>query len=64
MKAGDKIKYEDDLVVVTEKGKEIYKGLEDYEPMRYEPWVWKFTTKSGKGHYELQNGRYKKYKVC
>ena len=63
MKAGDKIKYEDDLVVVTEKGKEIYKGLEDYETMKYEPWVWKKKKKNGKGHYELQNGRYKKYKV-
>lgn len=38
---GKKIEYEDDLVAVFDKnGKEIYKGLEDDEPMRYENWKW------------------------
>ena len=37
------INYEDDIVVVfNEKGEEIYKGLEDYEPMRREPWEYDF----------------------
>ncbi len=61
MKAGKRIQYEDDLVVVTKKGKEIYKGMEDYEPMKYADWVFKETTKDGKGHYEY--GEYKKYRV-
>jgi len=36
---GKRIDYEDDLVVVYDaNGNEIYKGLEDYEPMKYEDW--------------------------
>ena len=36
-----KIKYDDDIVIVTNSsGEVIYKGLEDYEPMKNEPWVW------------------------
>ena len=26
----------------------VYKGMEDYEPMKYEPWEFKVTTKDGK----------------
>ena len=41
MPKGKKIEYEDDLVIVyNEEGSIIYKGLEDYEPMRYENWKW------------------------
>ncbi len=61
MVAGKRIHYEDDLVVVLEGTKLIYKGLEDYEPMKYEPWIFVPTTKDGKGHYEL--GKFKKYCV-
>lgn len=61
MRANGRIIWEDDIVVVT-KGKDtVYQGMEDYEPMKREPWEFKVTTKSGKGHYEY-NG-YKKYKV-
>lgn len=36
-----RIDYEDDLVIVyDESGKQIYKGIEDYEPMKDEPWKW------------------------
>lgn len=36
-----RIDYDDDLVIVYDtKGKIIYKGLEDYEPMKDEPWRW------------------------
>lgn len=36
-----RIEYEDDIVVVyDENDKVIYKGLEDYEPMKDENWVW------------------------
>lgn len=34
-----RIEYDDDLVVVYDRdGNEVYRGLEDYEPMKYEPW--------------------------
>ena len=61
LRASGRIEYDNDLVVVIDKSKIIYKGLEDYEPMKYEAWKFVETTKSGKGHYEY-NG-YKKYKV-
>lgn len=36
-----RINYDDDLVIVyTEDGTEIYRGLEDYEPMKYASWRW------------------------
>ena len=37
---GKRIRYDDDFVVVTTNGREIYKGIEDYEPMKYELWKW------------------------
>lgn len=49
--------YEDDLVVVYDSdGIVAYKGIEDYEPMKYEPWTWD----ADKGYYTL-NGW---VKVC
>lgn len=34
-----RINYEDDLVVVFDnEGYAIYKGMEDYEPMKWEDW--------------------------
>lgn len=59
MKAGRRIEYEDDLVVVTSGKTVIYSGLEDYEPMRNANWKFVKTTKDGKGHYEFD--KYKKY---
>ena len=57
-KSGKKIQYEDDLVIVYDKnGKEIYKGIEDNEPMKDENW--KYDT--SKGHYTLTGGY---VKVC
>lgn len=62
MKAGKRIQYEDELVVVVDKdGTHIYRGMEDYEPHKRELWRFVVTTKSGKGHYEW-NGL-KKYRV-
>ncbi len=61
MKAGKRIQYEDEFVVVTKNDKIVYSGLEDYEPMKREMWIFVMTTKDGKGHYEF-NG-YKKYRV-
>lgn len=42
MRKGTKeIEYEDDLVIVYDaEGDVVYKGMEDYEPMKYEPWRW------------------------
>ena len=38
---GKKINYEDDLVVVYDKdGNVVYKGVEDSEGMKDEPWKW------------------------
>lgn len=37
---GKRIKYDDDLVVVTKGGEVIYKGIEDFEPMKEELWKW------------------------
>lgn len=40
-KGKGRIDYDDDLVIVYDpKGKIIYKGVEDYEPMKDEPWRW------------------------
>ena len=52
-----RIDYEDDLVIVyDESGKQIYKGIEDYEPMKDEPWKWDSSE---------QVYKFKKYiKVC
>jgi len=46
-----RIEFEDDIVVVYEDGKVIYKGEEDYEPMKYEDWKWD----SSKKHYTFEN---------
>lgn len=36
-----RIEFDDDIVVVlNQSGKEIYKGPEDYEPMKNEDWRW------------------------
>lgn len=50
------INYDDDLVIVYKGKEEIYRGLEDYEPMKYEPWEWDAKSRT----YRL--GKYKK--VC
>lgn len=61
MKAGKRISYEDDLVVVFQGREEVYRGEEDYEPYKREDWRWVKTTKDGRGHYEW-NGL-KKFRV-
>ena len=44
------IEFDDDIVIVYDaKGKIIYKGMEDYEPMNNEPWKWN----EEKGYYTL-----------
>jgi len=36
-----RIQYEDNIVIVYDKdGKEVYRGLEDYEPMKDDEWVY------------------------
>lgn len=56
--SGKKIEFEDDIVVVYDKnGSIIYKGTEDYEPMKNEYWKWE----KDKGYYTLDN---KFIKVC
>lgn len=53
-----RINYEDDLVIVK-KGREIiYKGIEDYEPMKYENWKYDEKSKT----YKL--GKYTKILVA
>ena len=42
---GKRIDYDDDLVKVYQNGKEIYSGIEDYEPMRDADWKWDNTNK-------------------
>lgn len=37
---GKRIDYDDDLVKVYKNGKEIYSGIEDYEPMKDADWKW------------------------
>lgn len=38
------ISFEDDMVKVFNKdGQEIYSGMEDYEPMKYDDWRWDST---------------------
>lgn len=56
-KSGKRIEYEDDIVIVyDEAGNIIYKGMEDYEPMKRENWRWN----NDKKYYQL-NGY---VKVC
>ena len=39
--ARKKIDFEDDLVIVYDENEtQIYKGIEDYEPMKNENWQW------------------------
>lgn len=42
------IDYEDDLVIVYDDntGNVVYKGIEDYEPMKYEDWIWNSSLKA------------------
>lgn len=55
--SGKRIEYEDDIVIVyDEAGNIIYKGMEDYEPMKRENWRWN----NNKKYYQL-NGY---VKVC
>lgn len=61
MRAGNRINYDDSLVVVMKDGKEVYRGIEDYNPMKGQWWKFVETTKDGRGHYEY-NG-YKKYLI-
>ena len=55
-----RIEFEDDVVKVFKNGKLIYKGIEDYEPMKDEPWRWNESTKS----YILNNNGVKYEKIC
>ena len=41
-----RIDYDDDLVIVYEDEREIYRGMEDYEPMKDELWQWDQSTQS------------------
>ena len=46
---GSRIDYDDDLVITYDKnGKVVYKGTEDYDPMKYEDWKWDEKTHSYK----------------
>lgn len=62
MKAGKRVHYEDELVVVLDGKTEVYRGMEDYNPYKREYWKWVETTKDGRGHYEW-NGL-KKFRVA
>lgn len=58
MPKGRRINYDDDIVVVYDKsGDVIYKGMEDYEPMKREDWRWN----KEKQYYTLGNDY---IKVC
>ena len=35
-----RIDFEDDIVIVFEGDNQIYKGIEDYEPMKDADWKW------------------------
>ena len=50
------INFDDDLVIVYEDDNEIYRGIEDYSPMKDENWQWDTETQS----YTLDNYR----KIC
>ena len=57
---GKRINYDDNIVIVYNGKEEIYRGLEDYEPLKYEPWRW---DDKGK-HYKLTINGSKLIKVC
>lgn len=51
--AGQKLRYEDDLVTVyDDKGKVAYRGIHDYSPYKYDDWTWDDQAKN----YKLPNG--------
>ena len=53
-----RIEYDDDFVGVMLGSREIYKGIEDYEPMRDEFWKW---DEKEKAYFLKLNGKtYKK----
>lgn len=50
---GNRINYEDDVVVVyNDKDEIVYKGIVDYCPYKDELYTWNATG----GYYDLQNG--------
>lgn len=52
-----RIQYEDDIVIVyNASGKEVYRGLEDYDPNKDLDWEWDEAT----GRYEYKGW----HKVC
>lgn len=55
-----RINYDDDFVVVMVGSQEIYKGIEDYEPMKDEPWKW---DEKEKAYFLTENGKTYK-KIC
>ena len=63
---GKRIEFEDDIVIVyadvdISHGREIYRGLEDYEPMKDVRWSWD----SGNGCYRFRDADGRHYKkVC
>lgn len=56
------IDFEDDIVIVydDESGHEIYKGIEDFDPMKDENWKWDGSTQS----YSLVAEGRKYIKIC
>jgi hypothetical protein len=52
MKAGEKINYDDDMVVVLDGKNVLCRGIEDYNPYSNAPWKFIVTTKDGRCHYE------------
>lgn len=47
-----RITFEDQIVIVKKDGKQVYKGMEEYEPMRKRPWKYN----EAQGVYELEGG--------
>lgn len=56
MKAGGRVVYGDDLVIVKDGKNILYQGIDDYNPYNQAPWKFVVTTKDGRGHYEFFDG--------
>lgn len=57
---GKRVNFDDDVVIVYENGKMVYKGLQDYNPFRDDNWKWNEKEK----HYTMEDGNYKYIEVC
>lgn len=64
--SGNKINFEDDIVAVydADTGEQLYKGMEDYEDLKDEPWKWDASIGAYRLEQTIDGKTYKYIKNC